>query len=64
MNKYIEITSQYLYPQRFCGEMSDGPAIEPTDEQLTQHYQKNSNLALEWLKNNLLNYDDWKILKS
>ena len=62
-DKYIEITSQNLYPQRFCGEMLDGPE-EPTEEELNQYYRENSKLALDWLKNNLKNYNDWMLYKS
>lgn len=58
-DKFISMVTGELPIQYFCGEMSDGPGREPTEEEQNEFFRKNNKYALEWLNKNMVTYVDW-----
>ena len=58
-DKFISMVTGELPIQYFCGEMRDGSAKIPTEEEQQEFFKENNRYALEWLNNNMVFYNEW-----
>lgn len=56
-DKYISILTQEP-PMEWDG-ICFGSYRQPTDEEVSKFYKDLNELALKWLKDNMINYSDW-----
>lgn len=59
-DKFITFVTGECPPQTWSGHsFCDDMYREPTDEEKDKFYKENNKFALQWLKENMVCYDEW-----